>query len=172
MIKYPSTFFDFNVKYDFLKKSLNTNIQKTIFLNKKKISVHDLKKKASKRNIKLKAFWSLELITLKKAFLKYKFNKSRKSFYSTKGVFSDIKRSNTFLTYNFMKNSLCSIPYLKVFFDSTNLRNLKMEILPIFDFLTENNKIFHNITSFFYLTLKENKSFQNTVWLSLYKAIL
>jgi hypothetical protein len=171
MVKYPSTFFDFNIKYDFLKKSLNNDIQKTIFLNKKNISVHSLKSKSLKRNIKLKAFWSLELITLKKAFLKYKFNKARKSFYSSKGLFSNIKKNNTFFIYNFMKGSLCSIPYLKFFFSSKSLRNLKIEVLPIFSFLDENNKIFHNLTNFLYITLREKKNLQSRVWLSLYKAL-
>ena len=61
---------------------------------------------------------------------------------------------------------------LNFFFTSTSLRNLKLEILPIFDFLSQNNKIFHNITSFFYCTLKEKIHATSIIWLSLYKMII
>lgn len=171
MVKYPAIFFDFNIKYDLLKKSQNNNIQKFIFLNDKEILISNLIKTNTKRNIKLKNFWSIELMTLQKAFFKYKFNKARKSFYSIQGSFCNLRKKNIFLFfYNFMKDNLYSVPYLKYFFIIKSLRNLKLEVFSIFDFFKLNSKVFHNITDF-YITLKRKK--MNTIlWLSLYKIVL
>jgi hypothetical protein len=172
MYTYPSLFFDFNIKYDILKKSNEHNLNSLVYLNKKKISLTTPEKKNIKRDVKLKMFWSLEILTLQKAFFTYKLTKARKSFYSLKGSTSNItKKRGLFFLYSFMKTSLCSIPYLNYFFIATSLRNLKIEGVSVFDFIKQNYKLFYNLIDF-YLTYKTKNTILTSIWLSSYKIIL
>ena len=171
MYFFPSMFFDFNIKYDLQKKSKEFNIQNIIPLNKNKLSIFTTEKKKTKRDVRINMFWSLEIITLQKAFFKYKLKKARKSFYAMQGITCTLhKKSINLFLFSFLQNALFSIPYLNFFFISSSLRNVKIETISIFDFIKQNYKLFYNVTDSF-VTLKTN-SIINSSWLSLYKILL
>jgi len=172
MYKFPSLSFDFSNKHDFLKKSNLKNAQKVLNLNKNNLYILNLSKNNLNRYSKISGFWSLEIMTLQKAFFTYKLKKLRKAFYApySSNVILYKKSVNLFL-YNFMKEGLSSIPYLKYFFVVSSIRNLKIEPLSTFEFFNLENNIFYNIGEFFLIFKKQKKSLSN-LWLSLYKVLL
>ena len=171
MYLFPSLFFEFSNKSDLQKKSKTYSIQNIIALNKKKLSLFTSEKKKTKRDVRINMFWSLEVITLQKAFFKYKLKKARKSFYAVQGIYSQMQNKKvTLFLFVFMQKSLFSTPYLKFFFIVNSLRNLKIETISIFDFVKQNYKLFYNVTDSF-VNLKKN-DLTSSIWLSLYKVLL
>ena len=172
MFFFPAIYFNYNLKYDLLKKSNNYNIKNLISLNKKNVSVSDILKKKNKAITRINMFWALELITLQKAFSTYKLKKKRKVFYALQSVDSILQKKNTILfLYNFFKNGLFSVPYLNFFFITNNLRNLKIETISVFEFVKQNYKLFYNVTDIFF-TLRHKNNLLTNLWLSLYKIVL
>ena len=97
MYRFPSLSFDLSNKYDFLKKSNLKNAQKILTLNKNNLYILNLSKNNLNRYSKISGFWSLEIMTLQKAF---------HTSYSSNVILYK-SNINTFL-YNFMKEGLAS----------------------------------------------------------------
>ena len=171
MNKFVPYFFDYTCKYDFLKKSNTINVYKLININKTKMLILNLNKKTSDRYSKIASFWSLELLTLQKAFFSYKLKQLRKSFFLPYSVNSSLnKKAMINFLYNFLKEGLFSISHLMYFFIFVSLRNVRLESSSTLSFFNSETKLFYNIGDF-YLILKKN-NLSNTLWLSLYKIIL
>jgi len=75
----------------------------------------NLSKNNLNRYSKINGFWSLEIMTLQKAFY---------APYSSNVIL--YKKSVNLFLYNFMKEGLFSIPYLKYFFVVSRIQNLKL----------------------------------------------
>lgn len=171
MNNYLPFFFDYNCKYDFLKKSNIINIYKLISINQTKLFILNLNKKTSDRYTKIASFWSLELLSLQKAFFSYKLKQLRKSFYLPYSCTTSLnKKVMLQFLYNFLKEGIFSISHLLYFFVFISLRNIRLESSSTFSFFNSENKIFYNIGDFYLILKKTNVS--NTLWLSLYKMIL
>ena len=171
MNKFSSFFFDYNCKYDFLKKSNLVNICQLISIKKTKLLIVNLNNQTLDRYSKIISFWSLEILSLQKAFFSYKLKELRKSFYLPYSIVTNLNKKNILVfLYNFLKEGIFLIPHLFYFFIFKSLRNLRLESVSALSFFNIENKIFYNIGNF-YMSLKKN-NLDNVIWLSLYKILL
>jgi len=137
-------------------------------LEKNPLLISSLPKKLSKRQIKLFSYWSLELISLYKAFFTYKKKKNQKvHVLKNTSLLLWKKKSNTFL-YNFMKLNIFLIPYLKSFFDGPLIRDKYIPISSLFDILESQEKMAPKLGKLI-LFFKLNNEFIGSTWLSIYK---
>jgi len=171
-MNYLPTFYNLNSNFDYLKKRSSKNVQNLLSSNNKKLFIFNLNKEILGRYAKIASFWSLEIVTLQKAFFNYKLKTLRKSFYLPYSSSSELIGTNilSFL-YTFSKEALFTIPHLIYFFNVLSVRNLKVESISLNSFFNHENKIFYNIGNFFFI-LKGNRKLSQNLWLSFYKIIL
>lgn len=167
MYKTIASSFNFNSRYDLLKKSRIENIQ-GILQRKQASGMEILHIKSSKLRLPaLIGSWAIEISTMQKAFFYYRKKSSKKGFYTPYSANAILSSKEGLL---FLYQQICSIPLLpklKSFFLFRSVRNFRFDIRSTFHSFRMEKELFYNLSSFFFNSLNK----QNQVWFSLYKLL-